>query len=82
MTAPAADSAEGPVIRRLNKNFGLRDSVMIKDKMKIILKKETKKVQLFLNGLELLCIIGQNLYKSDSGSKRACKKAVRACHPG
>ena len=29
----------------------------------------------FLKGLELLCIIGQNLYKSDSGSKRACKKA-------
>ena len=38
---------------------------MIQDKMKIILKKETKKVQLFLNGLELLCIVGQNLYKSD-----------------
>ena len=48
---------------------------MIQDKMKIILKKETKKVQLFLNGLELLCIIGQNLYKSDAGAKRACKKA-------
>ena len=48
---------------------------MIQDKMKIILKKETKKVQLFLYGLELLCILGQNLYKSDSGSKRACKKA-------
>ena len=28
----------------------------------------------FLKGLELLCIIGQNLYESDSGSKRACKK--------
>ena len=48
---------------------------MIRDKMRLILKKETKKVHLFLKGLELLCIIGQNLYKSDSGSKRACKKA-------
>ena len=71
---PAADSAEGPVIRRLNENFGLQDSVMISDKMKLILKKEPKKVHFFLKGLELLCIIGQNLYKSDSGSKRACKK--------
>ena len=29
-------------------------------------------MQLFL---KLLCIFGKNLYKSDSGSKRACKKA-------
>ena len=43
--------------------------------MKLTLKKEPKKVHFFLKGLELLCIIGQNLYKSDSGSKRACKKA-------
>ena len=32
-------------------------------------------MHLFLKGLELLCIIGQNLYKSDAGAKRACKKA-------
>ena len=41
----------------------------------IYIEKEPKKVHFFLKGLELLCIIGQNLYKSDSGSKRACKKA-------
>ena len=38
-------------------------------------KKNQRKCIFFLKGLELLCIIGQNLYKSDSGSKRACKKA-------
>ena len=71
---PAADSAEGPVIRQLNENFGLQDSVMISDKMKFILKKEPKKVHFFLKRLELLCIIGQNLDKSDSGSKKGLQE--------